>query len=93
MGPSYLEAPDPGGWHQKSSSLLPYGVIYGHIWSLCGLTLSLFGQKEEKLLILLSDLGPLGQSVGPAGHLFGVVGYQPQLVAAFLMAASTLDPI
>ena len=29
MGPSYLEAPDPIGWYQKSSSLHPYGVIYG----------------------------------------------------------------
>ena len=62
--------------------------LRSHIWSLCGLTLSLFGQKEEKLLKFLSDLGPLEQSVGPP---FGVVGYQLQLVAAFFIATSTLD--
>ena len=28
MGASYLEAPDPIGWHQKSSALHSYGVIY-----------------------------------------------------------------
>ena len=28
MGASHLEAPDPMGWHQKSSALHSYGVSY-----------------------------------------------------------------
>ena len=68
MGPSYLEAPDPIGWHQKSSSLHPYGVIYG---GLCWQTLSLLGQEAENLLLFMSDLGRFGQSARPAGQLLG----------------------
>ena len=28
MGASHLEAPDPIGWHQKSSALHSYGISY-----------------------------------------------------------------
>ena len=52
--------------------------------------------RSRKTLKLMSDLGrfgPFWAVTKSRRPIFGIVGYKPQLVAAFFIATSTLDPI
>ena len=68
MGPSYLDAPDPIGWHQKSSSLHPYGVIYGvYVDKRCHCLV----KKQKTCSCLYQILAILGSQLGPQANFWG----------------------
>ena len=68
MGPSYLEAPDPIGWHQKSSSLHPYGVIYGvYVGKRCHCLV----KKQKTCSCLCQIWAVLGSQLGPQANFWG----------------------
>ena len=49
--------------------------------------------KRRKIAQIFVRFGPFGAVSRARRPPFGVVGYKPQLVAAFFIATSTLDPI
>ena len=49
--------------------------------------------RSRKLALAYVRFGPFWAVSQARRPTFGVVGHQPQLVAAFFIAASTLDPI